>query len=149
MDRGHGFISYPGAVPRQRCRSRCPLGPARLVRGRGAGREGRGAGRECPRSRRRGSGTDSSTGSGTGTGGMWYEILPGMAVMGACLSIPGMATIFMHRLCYGGKVSAGRQVPRSGARRPPCPPVPCFPLGSLPSRRSPYPPSLGSSCPRP
>ncbi|NWR19433.1 NDUA1 dehydrogenase, partial [Emberiza fucata] len=34
---------------------------------------------------------------------MWYEILPGMAIMGVCLSIPGMATIFMHRLCNGGK----------------------------------------------
>ncbi|KAL9837458.1 NADH dehydrogenase [ubiquinone] 1 alpha subcomplex subunit 1 [Geothlypis trichas] len=34
---------------------------------------------------------------------MWYEILPGMAIMGVCLSVPGMATIFMHRLCNGGK----------------------------------------------
>uniref|UniRef100_A0A8D2P9J4 NADH dehydrogenase [ubiquinone] 1 alpha subcomplex subunit 1 n=1 Tax=Zosterops lateralis melanops TaxID=1220523 RepID=A0A8D2P9J4_ZOSLA len=34
---------------------------------------------------------------------MWYEILPGMAIMGACLSVPGIATIFMHRLSYGGK----------------------------------------------
>ncbi|XP_023781825.1 NADH dehydrogenase [ubiquinone] 1 alpha subcomplex subunit 1 [Cyanistes caeruleus] len=34
---------------------------------------------------------------------MWYEILPGMAIMGVCLSIPGIATVFMHRLCHGGK----------------------------------------------
>ncbi|KAM3662561.1 NADH dehydrogenase [ubiquinone] 1 alpha subcomplex subunit 1 [Ammospiza maritima maritima] len=34
---------------------------------------------------------------------MWYEILPGMAIMGVCLTIPGMATIFMHRLSNGGK----------------------------------------------
>ncbi|NWR27414.1 NDUA1 dehydrogenase, partial [Tachuris rubrigastra] len=34
---------------------------------------------------------------------MWYEILPGMAIMGVCLSIPGFSTIFMHRLCNGGK----------------------------------------------
>ncbi|OWK60483.1 NADH dehydrogenase [ubiquinone] 1 alpha subcomplex subunit 1 [Lonchura striata] len=34
---------------------------------------------------------------------MWYEILPGMAIMGVCLTIPGMATIFMHRWCHGGK----------------------------------------------
>ncbi|XP_071614303.1 NADH dehydrogenase [ubiquinone] 1 alpha subcomplex subunit 1 [Heliangelus exortis] len=45
-----------------------------------------------------------------GTGGdpgaaarMWYEILPGMAIMGICLSIPGLSTIFMHRLSNGGK----------------------------------------------
>lgn len=57
-----------------------------------------------PRHQAQGSGTETST----GTGGMWYEILPGMAIMGACLSIPGMATVFMHRLCHGGKVSAGR-----------------------------------------
>lgn len=85
--------------------------PARArsaVRGRGAGREERGAGRECPLSRRRGSGTGSSPGSGSGSGGMWYEILPGMAVMGVCLSVPGLATVFMHRVCHGGKVSAGR-----------------------------------------
>lgn len=80
-----------------------PLG----CEGRGAGWEGRGAGRECPGARRGGSGTD--TGTDTSTGRMWYEILPGMAIMGACLSIPGMATVFMHRLCHGGKVSGGRQ----------------------------------------
>ncbi|NXC46263.1 NDUA1 dehydrogenase, partial [Penelope pileata] len=34
---------------------------------------------------------------------MWYEILPGMAVMGVCLSIPGFATMFMHRWSNGGK----------------------------------------------
>ncbi|NXU06306.1 NDUA1 dehydrogenase, partial [Buphagus erythrorhynchus] len=34
---------------------------------------------------------------------MWYEILPGMAIMGVCLSVPGIATVFMHRLCHGGK----------------------------------------------
>uniref|UniRef100_A0A8C3K136 NADH dehydrogenase [ubiquinone] 1 alpha subcomplex subunit 1 n=1 Tax=Calidris pygmaea TaxID=425635 RepID=A0A8C3K136_9CHAR len=34
---------------------------------------------------------------------MWYEILPGMAIMGVCLSIPGLSTVFMHRLCNGGK----------------------------------------------
>ncbi|NWY20567.1 NDUA1 dehydrogenase, partial [Aphelocoma coerulescens] len=34
---------------------------------------------------------------------MWYEILPGMAIMGVCLSLPGIATVFMHRVCHGGK----------------------------------------------
>ncbi|XP_074004369.1 NADH dehydrogenase [ubiquinone] 1 alpha subcomplex subunit 1 [Numenius arquata] len=34
---------------------------------------------------------------------MWYEILPGMAIMGICLSIPGLSTVYMHRLCNGGK----------------------------------------------
>lgn len=43
---------------------------------------------------------------------MWYEILPGMAIMGVCLCIPGLCTTFMHRWCNGGKVSA------SGPPRP-------------------------------
>ncbi|NXH25929.1 NDUA1 dehydrogenase, partial [Myiagra hebetior] len=34
---------------------------------------------------------------------MWYEILPGMAIMGVCLSVPGFATVLMHRVCHGGK----------------------------------------------
>ncbi|NWU76122.1 NDUA1 dehydrogenase, partial [Onychorhynchus coronatus] len=34
---------------------------------------------------------------------MWYEILPGMAIMGVCLSIPGLSTIFVYRLSNGGK----------------------------------------------
>ncbi|NXH91301.1 NDUA1 dehydrogenase, partial [Edolisoma coerulescens] len=34
---------------------------------------------------------------------MWYEILPGMAIMGVCLSVPGITTVFMHRVCHGGK----------------------------------------------
>ncbi|NXJ61597.1 NDUA1 dehydrogenase, partial [Rostratula benghalensis] len=34
---------------------------------------------------------------------MWYEILPGMAIMGICLTIPGLSTVYMHRLCNGGK----------------------------------------------
>ncbi|XP_010135858.1 PREDICTED: NADH dehydrogenase [ubiquinone] 1 alpha subcomplex subunit 1, partial [Buceros rhinoceros silvestris] len=33
---------------------------------------------------------------------------PGMAIMGVCLSIPGLSTVFMHRWLNGGKVSAGR-----------------------------------------
>ncbi|KAM6251882.1 NADH dehydrogenase [ubiquinone] 1 alpha subcomplex subunit 1 [Spheniscus humboldti] len=34
---------------------------------------------------------------------MWYEILPGMAIMGICLTIPGLSTVYMHRWCNGGK----------------------------------------------
>ncbi|XP_035179536.1 NADH dehydrogenase [ubiquinone] 1 alpha subcomplex subunit 1 isoform X2 [Oxyura jamaicensis] len=34
---------------------------------------------------------------------MWYEILPGMAIMAACLSVPGLATVFVQRLSNGGK----------------------------------------------
>ncbi|NWT37695.1 NDUA1 dehydrogenase, partial [Rissa tridactyla] len=34
---------------------------------------------------------------------MWYEILPGMAIMGICLAIPGLSTVYMHRWCNGGK----------------------------------------------
>lgn len=35
---------------------------------------------------------------------MWFEILPGMAVMGVCLLIPGIATAHIHRYCNGNKV---------------------------------------------
>lgn len=47
---------------------------------------------------------------------MWYEILPGMAIMGVCLSIPGLSTLYMHRWLNGGKVSAGQG--RSGPASP-------------------------------
>ncbi|KAI5929429.1 NADH dehydrogenase [ubiquinone] 1 alpha subcomplex subunit 1 [Manis javanica] len=35
---------------------------------------------------------------------MWFEILPGIAVMAACLVIPGVATAHIHRFSNGGKV---------------------------------------------
>ncbi|XP_004442336.1 NADH dehydrogenase [ubiquinone] 1 alpha subcomplex subunit 1 [Diceros bicornis minor] len=34
---------------------------------------------------------------------MWFEILPGMAVMAVCLFIPGMATARLNRFTNGGK----------------------------------------------
>ncbi|KAB0388479.1 NADH dehydrogenase [ubiquinone] 1 alpha subcomplex subunit 1-like [Balaenoptera ricei] len=34
---------------------------------------------------------------------MWFEILPGVAVMAACLFILGMATARIHRFTNGGK----------------------------------------------
>ena len=34
---------------------------------------------------------------------MWFEVLPGIAVMGVCLFIPGMATARIHRFSNGGK----------------------------------------------
>ncbi|XP_060148577.1 NADH dehydrogenase [ubiquinone] 1 alpha subcomplex subunit 1 isoform X1 [Globicephala melas] len=34
---------------------------------------------------------------------MWFEILPGIAVMAVCLFIPGMATARIHRFTNGGK----------------------------------------------
>ncbi|XP_057351842.1 NADH dehydrogenase [ubiquinone] 1 alpha subcomplex subunit 1 isoform X2 [Manis pentadactyla] len=34
---------------------------------------------------------------------MWFEILPGIAVMAACLVIPGVATAHIHRFSNGGK----------------------------------------------
>lgn len=34
---------------------------------------------------------------------MWFEILPGIAVMAACLFIPGMATAHIHKFTNGGK----------------------------------------------
>lgn len=63
---------------------------------------------------------------------MWYEILPGMAIMGVCLSIPGLSTIYMHRWCNGGKVSAsGLPRPSEASRarpgsQPPFPSPPTF-----------------------
>lgn len=35
---------------------------------------------------------------------MWYEILPGFAIMTVCMIIPGVATASIHRFTNGGKV---------------------------------------------
>lgn len=37
---------------------------------------------------------------------MWYEILPSLAVMYVCLTIPGLATHNIHKFTNGGKVSS-------------------------------------------
>uniref|UniRef100_A0A2K6F028 NADH dehydrogenase [ubiquinone] 1 alpha subcomplex subunit 1 n=1 Tax=Propithecus coquereli TaxID=379532 RepID=A0A2K6F028_PROCO len=34
---------------------------------------------------------------------MWFEILPGLAIMGTCLVIPGVAIAYIHRFTNGGK----------------------------------------------
>ncbi|XP_043913294.1 NADH dehydrogenase [ubiquinone] 1 alpha subcomplex subunit 1 [Protopterus annectens] len=34
---------------------------------------------------------------------MWYETLPGIAIMAACLMVPGISTIWIHRWTNGGK----------------------------------------------
>ena len=34
---------------------------------------------------------------------MWFEALPGIAIMGVCLFIPGMATARIHGFSNGGK----------------------------------------------
>ncbi|NP_001126749.1 NADH dehydrogenase [ubiquinone] 1 alpha subcomplex subunit 1 [Pongo abelii] len=34
---------------------------------------------------------------------MWFEILPGLSVMGVCLLIPGLATAYIHKFTHGGK----------------------------------------------
>ncbi|XP_039343990.1 NADH dehydrogenase [ubiquinone] 1 alpha subcomplex subunit 1 [Mauremys reevesii] len=34
---------------------------------------------------------------------MWYTILPGVAVMGVFLAMPGVSLIHIHRYVYGGK----------------------------------------------
>lgn len=36
---------------------------------------------------------------------MWYEILPGFAIMTVCLIIPGVATAQIQKFTNGGKVS--------------------------------------------
>ncbi|XP_075691963.1 NADH dehydrogenase [ubiquinone] 1 alpha subcomplex subunit 1 [Rhinoderma darwinii] len=42
---------------------------------------------------------------------MWYEILPGLAIMTACLTVPGVATICIHRFTNGGKEKRIARVP--------------------------------------
>uniref|UniRef100_A0A5F8HBT5 NADH dehydrogenase [ubiquinone] 1 alpha subcomplex subunit 1 n=1 Tax=Monodelphis domestica TaxID=13616 RepID=A0A5F8HBT5_MONDO len=32
---------------------------------------------------------------------MWFEILPGLAIMGGCLMIPGISTMIIHKYCNG------------------------------------------------
>lgn len=39
---------------------------------------------------------------------MWFEILPGLAIMGVCLTIPGVATAYIHKFSNGGKVRRPR-----------------------------------------
>ncbi|XP_006003918.1 NADH dehydrogenase [ubiquinone] 1 alpha subcomplex subunit 1 [Latimeria chalumnae] len=36
-------------------------------------------------------------------GAMWYEILPGLAIMAGCLMVPGIATAQIHKWTNGGK----------------------------------------------
>uniref|UniRef100_A0A4W6FRZ8 NADH dehydrogenase [ubiquinone] 1 alpha subcomplex subunit 1 n=1 Tax=Lates calcarifer TaxID=8187 RepID=A0A4W6FRZ8_LATCA len=42
---------------------------------------------------------------------MWYEILPGLGIMTACLIIPGVATAYIHRFTNGGKEKRIARVP--------------------------------------
>ncbi|XP_028815827.1 NADH dehydrogenase [ubiquinone] 1 alpha subcomplex subunit 1 [Denticeps clupeoides] len=42
---------------------------------------------------------------------MWYEILPGFAIMTACLIIPGVATAQIHKFTNGGKEKRVARVP--------------------------------------
>ncbi|XP_074057384.1 NADH dehydrogenase [ubiquinone] 1 alpha subcomplex subunit 1 [Macrotis lagotis] len=34
---------------------------------------------------------------------MWFEILPGLAVMGACLTVPGISTALIQKYTSGNK----------------------------------------------
>ncbi|XP_036598751.1 NADH dehydrogenase [ubiquinone] 1 alpha subcomplex subunit 1-like [Trichosurus vulpecula] len=34
---------------------------------------------------------------------MWFECLPGLAVMGVCLTIPGISTALIQKYSNGGK----------------------------------------------
>ena len=34
---------------------------------------------------------------------IWFKVLPGIAVVGVCLFVPGMATACIHRFSNGGK----------------------------------------------
>ncbi|KAM7000061.1 NADH dehydrogenase [ubiquinone] 1 alpha subcomplex subunit 1 [Tautogolabrus adspersus] len=42
---------------------------------------------------------------------MWYEILPGFAIMTVCLIIPGVATAQIHKFTNGGKEKRIARVP--------------------------------------
>ncbi|XP_026081231.1 NADH dehydrogenase [ubiquinone] 1 alpha subcomplex subunit 1-like [Carassius auratus] len=42
---------------------------------------------------------------------MWYEILPGFAVMTVCLMIPGIATAQIQKFTNGGKEKRIARVP--------------------------------------
>ncbi|XP_072519625.1 NADH dehydrogenase [ubiquinone] 1 alpha subcomplex subunit 1 [Salminus brasiliensis] len=42
---------------------------------------------------------------------MWYEILPGLAIMTACLTIPGIATAQIQKYTNGGKEKRIVRVP--------------------------------------
>ncbi|KAG8003891.1 NADH dehydrogenase [ubiquinone] 1 alpha subcomplex subunit 1, partial [Nibea albiflora] len=42
---------------------------------------------------------------------MWYEILPGLAVMTVCLWIPGIATAQIHKFTNGRKEKRTARVP--------------------------------------
>ncbi|XP_063793404.1 NADH dehydrogenase [ubiquinone] 1 alpha subcomplex subunit 1 [Pseudophryne corroboree] len=42
---------------------------------------------------------------------MWYEILPGFAIMLGCLTIPGLSTVYIHRWTNGGKEKRVARLP--------------------------------------
>ncbi|XP_003970602.1 NADH dehydrogenase [ubiquinone] 1 alpha subcomplex subunit 1 [Takifugu rubripes] len=42
---------------------------------------------------------------------MWYEILPGFAIMTVCLAIPGIATAQIHKFTNGGKEKRTARIP--------------------------------------
>ncbi|XP_076005240.1 NADH dehydrogenase [ubiquinone] 1 alpha subcomplex subunit 1 [Genypterus blacodes] len=42
---------------------------------------------------------------------MWYEILPGLGIMTACLIIPGICTTNIQKFTHGGKEKRTARVP--------------------------------------
>ncbi|XP_041845548.1 NADH dehydrogenase [ubiquinone] 1 alpha subcomplex subunit 1 [Melanotaenia boesemani] len=42
---------------------------------------------------------------------MWYEILPGLGLMTVCLTIPGIATMYIQKFTNGGKEKRIARVP--------------------------------------
>ncbi|XP_067903297.1 NADH dehydrogenase [ubiquinone] 1 alpha subcomplex subunit 1 [Heterodontus francisci] len=42
---------------------------------------------------------------------MWFEILPGLCIMAGCLTVPGLATLYVHRWTNGGKEKRTARLP--------------------------------------
>nr|AFK10837.1 NADH dehydrogenase [Callorhinchus milii]AFM86621.1 NADH dehydrogenase [Callorhinchus milii] len=42
---------------------------------------------------------------------MWYEVLPGVAIMYGALCVPGIATFYLHKLACGRKEKRTARLP--------------------------------------
>ncbi|XP_021573230.1 NADH dehydrogenase [ubiquinone] 1 alpha subcomplex subunit 1-like [Carlito syrichta] len=42
---------------------------------------------------------------------MWFDILPGVAILGGCLIIPGVATVYIYKFTIRSKIKRGAHYP--------------------------------------